>query len=92
MTRGRESSDRWALYAHHLLDRVRTGGAVSACRVDWALAYLGDKDGCTKVPPLTGRMHWRPDAASSAHARATLQQPYIRQPGVLKTAESRAPA
>lgn len=70
MNRGRESSDRWALYAHHLLDRVRNGGKVAPDRVDWALAYLGDKDGCTKVPPLTGRFHWRPDAAHPAHAPA----------------------
>jgi hypothetical protein len=69
MIRGRESSDRWARYAHHLLDRVRKGGKVAAERIDWALAYLGDKPGTIKVPPLTGRQHWRP-AAHPAPARA----------------------
>jgi hypothetical protein len=62
VTRGRFSSDRWAQYAHHLLDRARDGGAVSSARIGWALAYLGDRKGCTKIPAnlLTGRLHWRP--------------------------------
>jgi len=62
MTRGRESSDKWAQYAHHLLDRAKVGGAVSSSRIAWALSYLGDADGCTKIPAnlLTGRTRWRP--------------------------------
>jgi hypothetical protein len=63
MTRGRESSDRWAKYAHHILDRAAIGGAVTLERINWALAYLGDQDGCTKVPPLTGVNHWKPETA-----------------------------
>jgi len=57
MIRARESSDRWAQYASHLLDRVRDGRGVSSARIAWALAYLGDAHGCTKIPAnlLTGR-------------------------------------
>lgn len=77
MTRGRHSSDRWARYAHHLLDRVRKGGTsskVTPQRIDWALAYLGDKDGSTKVPPMTGKNRWV--AAHPAPVRA-LQLPNL---------------
>lgn len=61
MIRARESSDKWAQYASHLLDRVRDGGSVSSARVAWALAYLGDAEGCSKIPAnlLTGRLKWR---------------------------------
>lgn len=65
MIRARESSDRWARYAHHILDRVSKGGSVARDRIDWALSYLGDKDGCIKVPPLTGRNHWKPEGLSA---------------------------
>lgn len=50
MTRGRESSDNWARRAHHILDRARDGGSVSSRQVDWALAYLGDKEGDARIP------------------------------------------
>jgi len=47
---GRESADRWARRAHHILDRARAGGAVSRSQVDWALVYLGDKEGDARIP------------------------------------------
>lgn len=50
MIRARESLDRWAIYAHNILDRVQRGAFVKGDHIDWALAFLGDSDGCTKVP------------------------------------------
>ena len=50
MIRARESSDRWGRYAHRILDRAGRGSFVKPNHVDWALAYLGDSDGCTKIP------------------------------------------
>lgn len=50
MTRGRESSDRWAVYAHRILDRAQRGAFVKGNHVDWALAFLGDMPGPTKIP------------------------------------------
>lgn len=50
MIRGRESLDRWAVYAHHILDRAQRGAFVKGNHIEWALAYLGDTDGCVKIP------------------------------------------
>lgn len=50
MIRARQSSDPWARFAARILDRARMGGAVSADRIRWALAYVGDTDGPTKIP------------------------------------------
>lgn len=50
MIRARESLDRWAQYAHRILDRVRRGQDVKAEHIDWALAYLGDTNGPIKIP------------------------------------------
>lgn len=50
MVRARHSRDRWATYAHRILDRAQKGAFVKPNHVDWALAYLGDADGCTKIP------------------------------------------
>lgn len=61
MIRARESSDNWAQYACHLLDRARSGGPVASDRIEWALAYLGDKPGSVKVPVgLMTANRWRP--------------------------------
>jgi hypothetical protein len=49
MIRGRQSSDNWARIAHLVLDKARAGHG-SAEHIDWALSYLGDKDGSTKIP------------------------------------------
>jgi hypothetical protein len=50
MIRARESLDRWAVYAHNILDRAQRGAFVKGNHIDWALAYLGDAEGCTKIP------------------------------------------
>jgi len=50
MIRARESLDRWAVYAHNILDRVQRGAFVKGNHIDWALAYLGDSEGSTKIP------------------------------------------
>jgi hypothetical protein len=50
MIRARESLDRWAVYAHNILDRVQRGAFAKGDHVTWALAYLGDAEGCTKIP------------------------------------------
>jgi hypothetical protein len=62
--RARESSDNWAQYAHHLLDRARDGGRgrpVSESNITWALAYLGDAKESVKIPDslFPGRQRWR---------------------------------
>ena len=49
MIRARESSDPWAQVAHRVLDRARNGHGIAE-HIDWALSYLGDKDGSTKIP------------------------------------------
>jgi hypothetical protein len=49
MIRARESSDNWAHVAHGILDRARTGHGLAE-HIDWALSYLGDKDGSSKIP------------------------------------------
>lgn len=50
MIRARESLDRWAVYAHQILDRAQRGAFVKGNHIDWALAYLGDASGCKKIP------------------------------------------
>ena len=50
MIRARESLDRWAVYAHQILDRAQRGAAVKGEHIDWALAYLGDTNGSIKIP------------------------------------------
>lgn len=50
MIRARESLDRWAVYAHNILDRAQRGSFVKGNHVDWALNYLGDTEGCVKIP------------------------------------------
>lgn len=49
MIRARESSDRWGRRAHRILDRA-TAGHGQPEHIEWALAYLGDKPGSTKIP------------------------------------------
>ena len=49
MIRGRQSSDVWARCAHQILDKARAGHGLPE-HVTWALAYLGDADGSTKIP------------------------------------------
>ena len=49
MTRGRQSSDVWAIKAHQILDRAAQGHG-QPHHIDWALAYLGDTDGSAKIP------------------------------------------
>lgn len=49
MTHSRETSDTWALRAHAILDRARNGKGL-AHHIEWALAYLGDTNGCAKIP------------------------------------------
>ena len=49
MIRARESSDRWARRAHRILDRARSGHGLPQ-HIEWALAYLGDVDGCVSIP------------------------------------------
>jgi hypothetical protein len=63
MIRARDSLDRWALYAHHILDRVQRGGHSSADHIEWALAYLGDTTGSTKIPRDLQCGHRHPEAA-----------------------------
>lgn len=48
MIRGRDSNDRYAQMAHRILDRVARG--IGSVHADWALCYLGDKPGSTKIP------------------------------------------
>jgi len=50
MIRARESLDRWAVYAHNILDRAQRGAFVKGNHIDWALAFLGDMPGSTKIP------------------------------------------
>lgn len=55
MIRARESMDPWAQYAHRVLDRSQRAH-VKPEHVEWALAYLGDMDGSSKIPTdLWGR-------------------------------------
>ena len=49
MIRARESSDRWARRAHRILDRARAGHGLPQ-HIEWALCYLNDMDGPTKIP------------------------------------------
>lgn len=49
MIRARESSDNWGHVAHQVLDRARAGHGLAE-HIEWALAYLGDKPGSTKIP------------------------------------------
>lgn len=49
MTHSRDTSDNWALRAHAILDRARAGNGLMH-HIEWALAYLGDTDGSTKIP------------------------------------------
>jgi len=49
MIRARESSDSWGRRAHRILDRARTGHGMPE-HIEWALSYLGDKDGSAKIP------------------------------------------
>lgn len=49
MAHSRDTSDGWALRAHAILDRAQTGNGL-AHHIEWALAYLGDIDGSTKIP------------------------------------------
>jgi len=50
MIRARESLDVWAVRAHDLLDQQQRSEPVPASHVNWALSYLGDRAGSTKVP------------------------------------------
>lgn len=50
MIRARQSLDRWAQYAHYLLDKAQRGLHVKGEYIDWALAYLGDTNGSIKLP------------------------------------------
>ena len=50
MIRARESLDRWAVYAHQILDRAQRGAFVKGNHIDWALSYLGDTNGSVKIP------------------------------------------
>lgn len=55
MIRARESADNWARLAHNVLDKARAGHGLAE-HIEWALAYLGDKRGSTKIPrALYGR-------------------------------------
>lgn len=49
MAHSRDTSDTWALRAHAILDRARTGNG-QPHHIEWALAYLGDTNGSTKIP------------------------------------------
>jgi hypothetical protein len=50
MIRAREFLDAWAHRAHRILDRAQRDPAVSGEHIEWALAYLGDATGFTKIP------------------------------------------
>lgn len=50
MIRARESLDRWAVKAHDILDQAQRGEATPGYHINWALSYLGDRAGSTKVP------------------------------------------
>lgn len=50
MIRARESLDRWAHAAHDVLDQAQRNAMVPGHHISWALAYLGDRAGNTKVP------------------------------------------
>ena len=63
MIRARDSLDRWAIYAHRILDRVQRGGYATADHIEWALAYLGDTNGSTKIPRDLQCGHRHPEAA-----------------------------
>lgn len=49
MIRARESSDNWAHVAHGILDKARDGHGLPH-HIEWAIVYLGDKPGSTKIP------------------------------------------
>lgn len=49
MIRARESLDPYALKAHDILDKAQRGHGL-ADHIEWALAYLGDSGGSTKIP------------------------------------------
>ena len=49
MIRSRESSDPWAHKAASILDQARAGHGLAE-HIEWALAYLNDLDGSTKIP------------------------------------------
>ncbi|MNR48323.1 hypothetical protein D3C85_1675490 [compost metagenome] len=65
MLRARLSNDRWGVYAHRILDRAARGSFVKGNHVEWALAYLGDIAGSTKVPTdlQTGHRNHSTEAA-----------------------------
>lgn len=50
MIRARESLDRWARVAHDVLDQAQRDTFVHGHHINWALAYLGDRAGSTKIP------------------------------------------
>ena len=50
MTHSRDTSDRWALRAHAILDRVAQCSNGQPHHIAWALAYLGDAGGSAKIP------------------------------------------
>ena len=50
MIRARESLDRYAHAAHDILDQIQQDPAADVANVNWALAYLGDRAGSTRVP------------------------------------------
>lgn len=49
MIQARHSSDVWARCAHQILDKARAGHGLPE-HITWALAYLNDIEGSTKVP------------------------------------------
>lgn len=50
MIRARDSLDPWAIRAHYILDKAKRGGHTPAEQVVWALRYLGDARGDTRIP------------------------------------------
>lgn len=50
MIRARESLDRYAHAAIEILDQVRSDPGADGTHVKWALAYLGDRAGSTRIP------------------------------------------
>lgn len=65
MIRARESLDRWAQKAHEILDRAQRGGDATGAHIEWALAYLGDSTGSTKIPRDLMGGHRHAEAACS---------------------------
>lgn len=71
MIRARDSLDRYAHTAHGILDQIQQDPAADTTHVKWALAYLGDRAGSTRIPADLAAGYDAKDAAVDALLKAS---------------------